>query len=369
MENLKSWFKEFYIHENSWESDTAKKVKSFLDAPAIKVIERPYSKISGTLSGQDFDNSKQRLYLSRHEGHFFRKCPGTQGAACCNYYVLNLGQQCNMNCSYCYLQSYINAPLTQIYTNIDEALLELDGISKQFPHAPFRVGTGEVIDSLSLDDLTHYSALLVEWFKDRPHLTLEFKTKSNNIKNFIDKKHAGNVVVSFSINPQAIVAAEEHRTASLNERLVAAKQCVDKGFPVAFHIDPMIYVEGWEKLYSELVEQVCTLFKPKEVKWVSVGALRFVPEMKNILRERFGGSTQVLKAELFKSSDGKLRYDQRLRNKMFRHVVDEFQKVDKTYPVFLCMESPESWLGTFQATPRRVEHLEPLFKPMPSIHL
>ncbi|MBK9294449.1 MAG: radical SAM protein [Oligoflexia bacterium] len=367
MEDIKNWFKEFYIHESCWDLDISKKVRSFLNINPIKVSSRPYSNISGNLSGQEFDISKQRLYLTRHEGHFFRKCPGTQGAACCNYFVLNLGQQCNMNCSYCYLQSYINSPLTQIYTNIDEALMELEGISRQFPDAPFRVGTGEVVDSLSLDDLTQTSSLLVNWFSKHPKLTLEFKTKSNNVKNFVNLNHAGNVVVSFSINPEVIVNSEEHRTASLQQRLVAARLCADKGFPVAFHIDPMIYVPDWEMHYTSLVNVLTSMFTPREVKWISVGALRFIPEMKNILRERFGGKTSVLEAELFKSHDGKLRYDQRLRNKMFKHVVDEFKKADLKYPVFLCMESHESWLGTFETSPRKIAGIESFFKPLPTV--
>jgi spore photoproduct lyase len=368
MTDLSQWYKELFIHEDVWDSEVSKRIRSLLPLEPIKVTARPYQEKDGKLSGKDFDLSKQRLYLSRHEGHFFKKCPGTQGAACCNYFVLNLGAQCNMNCSYCYLQSYINSPLTQIYTNIDEALLELEGMARQFPNAGFRVGTGEVIDSLSLDDLTLYSAKLVNWIKDFPQLTLEFKTKSNNIKNFVNLPHSGNVVVSFSVNPTQIVNAEEHRTASLKERLNAARTSRDNGFPVAFHIDPMIYTPEWKSNYSELVEEITSLFKPSEVKWISIGALRFPPEMKHMLRERFGNATsEVLKAELFLSKDGKLRYDQNLRNEMFKHVISEFHNVDKKFPVFLCMESPESWLGTFGATPRRVDQLEPLFKPMPAI--
>ena len=365
--DLKNWFNELYIHEDVWDSPVAKRVRDFLSVTATPVNQRPYQNLTGPLSGTDFDHSKKRLYLSKHQGHFFRKCPGTHGAACCNYFVLNLGVQCNMNCSYCYLQSYINSPLSQIYTNIDEALIELDGLVARNPRSTFRVGTGETIDSLSLDDLTHYSAILVEWFSRHPQLTCEFKTKSDNVKNFIDLKHAGNVVVSFSVNPAIIVDTEEHRTASLDSRLAAASLARDKGFPVAFHIDPMIYFDQWEKHYEELVNRLCDQFSADQIKWVSLGALRYPPDMKHILRQRFGAQTKSLLGELFLSSDGKLRYDQTLRNKMFQRVVEEFRKRDRRYPVFLCMESPESWLGTFDRTPRQVESVANLFKPIPAL--
>jgi spore photoproduct lyase len=364
LDTLGQWFEELYIHESCWDSEVAKRVRSIVSVPAKCVSERPYKDSKGTLDGTAFSHSKKRLYLSPHDGHFFRKCPGTQGAACCNYFVLNLGVQCNMNCSYCYLQSYINSPLTQIYTNIDSALQELDEIAERFPKSGFRVGTGETIDSLSLDDLTLYSATLVSWFAKHSHLTCEFKTKSDNIKNFVHLPHARNVVVSFSVNPEQIVQKEEHGTASLKRRLSAARLAADKGFPVAFHIDPMIYVPDWKTLYSELVEQITALFSPKEVKWISLGALRYPPDMKHILRERFAGNSAALSGELHLSSDGKLRYDQGLRNQMFNHVIGEFRSRDKSYPVFLCMEAPETWLGTFEASPRRVDGLEELFKPM-----
>lgn len=355
---------ELYIHNDVWDSEVAIRVRSLNLAEAVKVAERPYKNQEGQLSGREFTHSKKRLYLAKHEGHFFRKCPGTQGAACCNYFVLNLGVQCNMNCSYCYLQSYINSPLSQIYTNIDDALSELDEISLRYPTSPFRVGTGETIDSLTFDDLTLYSAKLVEWFRGHPKLTCEFKTKSCNIKNFINLKHSGNVVVSFSVNPHKIVETEEHETASLSRRLRAAQESRDHGFPVAFHIDPMIYTEDWKKNYFDLVNEITSLFKSNEVRWISLGALRYPPSMKNILRERFGGSTSSLAGELFLSDDGKLRYDLGLRTKMFNFVMGEFKKRDPKYPVFLCMEAPESWLGSFETTPRNVENISNLFKPL-----
>ncbi len=366
MGSLENQFTELYIHDSVWNSEVAKRTRSLLKVSAIRVDSKPYADQRSQLSGDEFTKSKKRLYLAPHLGQFFRKCPGTQGAACCNYFVLNLGVQCNMNCSYCYLQSYINSPLSQIYTNIEEALFELEGKAREFPNAPFRVGTGETIDSLSLDDLTLYSAVVVRWFQNFPKLTCEFKTKSANIKNFINLPHSGNVVVSFSVNPEKIVEAEEHETARLWQRLKAARDAADAGFPVAFHFDPMIYVSGWQKLYSELVHLICSLFEPLEVKWISVGALRFPPQMKHILRERFGGDSIGNSSELFLGKDGKLRYDLGLRTKMFTHVKDEFLEHGKKFPVFLCMETPESWLGTFQNTPRKVKGLDELFVAMPS---
>ena len=58
---------------------------------------------------------------------------------------------------------------------------------------------------------------------------------------FIDLPSAGNVIVSWSINPDAVIEREEHGTASLTARFGAAEKCLARGYPIAFHIDPMIW--------------------------------------------------------------------------------------------------------------------------------
>lgn len=270
-----------------------------------------------------------------------------------------------MNCSYCYLQSYINTPLLTIYTNIEQALSELDVMASRHPEKPFRVGTGETTDSLSLDDLTHYSKTLTQFFKKYPKWTLEFKTKSSLVHNFLDQEHAGNVVVSWSINCPLVVEKEEHGTASLMDRFVSARRALSKGFKVAFHIDPMIWHPQWRESYSELVRLVTSQFSPTEVPSITVGALRFQPEQKIMMKERFGMESLVNRGELFPTREGKLRYDQDLRNEMFNFVMTKFRENNTKWKVWLCMENSESWAGTYQEMPSRIPELKEFFQPLP----
>ena len=135
--------------------------------------------------------------------------------------------------------------------------------------------------------------------------------------HFLREPHGGNVITSWSINPQSIIEREEFGTSSLQERLSAARKCADRGFSIAFHIDPMIWVPNWKEIYSELVDEVTSLFSPKELQTLSIGALRFAPEQRDMMRERFGIESLVNQGELFRSSDGKLRYDHHLRKEMF----------------------------------------------------
>ncbi|HEX4925050.1 MAG TPA: radical SAM protein [Bdellovibrionales bacterium] len=364
---LKNHFERVYVHESARGSRLAARAAEFFGAARIEwVSERPLAAVQGALSPSEFERSKRQLFITRFEGAFFKQCPGAQNVACCNYFVLNLGQQCNMNCSYCYLQSYLNSPLLTLYSNIEDALQELAAMRERHADLPIRIGTGEVMDSLSLDELTRHSVDLIEFFKTVPKWKLEFKTKSDNVGQFLDRSHAGNVFVSWSINPQYVISREEHGTATLERRLVAARQCADRGFKIAFHIDPMIWHPEWRENYGALIDRLMELFTPDELPQISVGALRFQPDQRHMMRARFGMESLVTSGELFLSRDGKLRYDQATRNEMFKFVVERFRANSPLWKVWLCMESPESWLSTFESTPRNVKELEPLFRPLPN---
>ncbi len=358
---MTSKFDRVYLNHASRDSELAKRILEIFPEEKIEWVDkRPFSESSGDLSAKEFARSKRHLYLEPFKGHFFKRCPGSRpGLACCNYFVLNWGQQCDMNCSYCYLQSFINSPVLTIYTNIDDALQELRDLKMQ--DQALRVGTGETVDSLSLDDLTLFSHKLIAFFRDYPKWTLEFKTKSAKVSQFLDVPHAGNVVVSWSINPQNIISREEHLTASFAERLNAAEACLGKGFKVAFHIDPMIYHPEWEQSYGQMIDELCEHFTPAQIPYFSVGALRFQPEQKSIMRERFGLNSFVTSAEMFPSQDGKLRYDTKLRQQMFRFVIDRFHSHSPDWRIFMCMETPETWLKTVGQNPFKIKKTKDLF--------
>ena len=358
-----SKFDKIFIHRDCRDSEVASRVRSLFSKDQVEeVSQKPFPDSWGVLSSREFDRSKRHIYIENFKGEFFKRCPGARpGLTCCNYFVLNLGLQCDMNCSYCYLQSFINRPVLTIYANIDQAISELKKLAQTCSHESFRIGTGEVIDSLSLDPITHYSKKLIKFFREVPNWQLEFKTKSHFVDHFLDEPHRGNVVTSWSLNPQNIIEKEEWGTASLQERLQAARKCADRGFSIAFHIDPMIWHLDWRNSYSDLVQQIVSRFSPRKLRLLSVGALRFQPEQRDMMRERFGFKSLVNQSETFKSRDGKYRYDHKLRQEMFRHVLKSFKSHSKDWNVFFCMEFPETWLSTYQSMPKRVDGLQKIF--------
>lgn len=359
-------FERIFIDKKSLNSSVAQRILDLSPSEKISVCDgKPPMTSSGSFTGEEYTRSKKILFVTEFAGQFFKRCPGAKkGLACCNYYVLNLGLQCDMDCSYCYLQSFINTPYTIIYSNLDKALEELSELYQQFNKSTLRVGTGEVIDSLSLDPLTLYSRTLIDFFKDKPTWRLEFKTKSSHVEQFLDVPHSKNVIVSWSINPQFIIEQEEHKTASLQERLRAARLCLNQGFPIAFHIDPVIWHENWKENYTLLIQAITENFKPQDMPYISLGSLRFKQEQKDMMRERFGMNSLINRAEMFPGAAGKMRYDQSLREEMFEYIIQTFKKQDPQWKIFLCMETPETWINSTGELPAKKDDLRTLFKPL-----
>ena len=357
--DLTKQFQKVYIEEEALSSLSAKNAFKIFPKNQIHVI-KDSKQTPGLLNPKEFNNSKKQLLLKKFKGKFFKRCPGAKpGLLCCNYFVLNLGQHCEMDCSYCYLQSFINFPFVTIYTNIESALEELNQLNMD--HQKLRIGTGEITDSLSLDDVSQHSARLIEYFNKKPSWTLEFKTKSANIKNFIESPHKGNVIVSWSMNPEYIITKEEKDTASLKERLKSARLARGKGFPIAFHIDPIIYHTNWRENYSDFIQQITQMFKPQNLAHISLGALRFAPSQKAFMRERLGKNSLIPYGEYFKSADGKLRYDQDLRKEMFSFIHQCFKQASPQWKIFLCMENKENWLSSLKNLPDKTSHLKSYF--------
>src|SRR5260221_12998415 len=134
-----------------------------------------------------FGSGKRRLVIARRETPFLMPCPaGSSKFACCGYLVLTLASNCPMDCSYCFLQEYLaDNPAFQVYANFTDSFDELDRLIQAAPEKHFRVGTGELADSLAFDSMTAMSRDLIEFFAAREHLTLEFKTKTDEIENLM----------------------------------------------------------------------------------------------------------------------------------------------------------------------------------------
>jgi spore photoproduct lyase len=201
-----------------------------------------------------------------------------------------------------------------------------------------------------LDPYIGFTREVVPFFAEHRNVLLELKTKSNCVDDLLTLDPKGRVVVSWSMNPQSVIDADEHGTASLQERLQAARLCQDAGYRLGFHFDPMIEYPDWEKDYQEMVERLFATVDWRRISWLSMGVLRNTPGLKRAMRERLP-QTHLVAGEQVPNPDGKLRYFQPLRIEMYRKMLRWIRRSAPTVKVYLCMESKHVWEQVFGYAP------------------
>lgn len=289
---------------------------------------------------------KRFLLLKRDKGRSFKPFPEAEDYLSCDYFTLHTAEGCDLECSYCILQAYLTNPFLTVYVNLEEMLEGLEKILRDNPGRFFRIGTGQLADSLSLDPVTGFSETLVPFFARQQNAVLELKTKSTFIDRLPALRHEGHTIVSWSMNTQKIQTEEEHKCASLEDRLEAAGRVIQAGYRAGFHFDPIIDYPGWEAGYGEVIEDLFSKIPAEKIAWISLGCLRFMPALKTLMQERFPKSELPL-AEWVTGMDGKMRYFKARRIEIYRKVADMIREKSADVPLYLCMESPEVWRKVF----------------------
>ncbi|MDQ7782110.1 MAG: hypothetical protein RDU20_04475 [Desulfomonilaceae bacterium] len=299
---------------------------------------------------------KRIVRLMKHKGAFAKPCPGTPEYVCCGLKILHIGQGCPMDCRYCALQAYFNRPVMEVFVNIDEMFHSLRRFLSLNPSGFHRICTGEFTDSLALDPLTGLSGRLLDFFAAVENASIEIKTKTDLIEPLLRTECRGRVVISFSVNAPTISRTEERGAAPLLARIRAAARARKMGYLVGFHFDPIIPLPGRQEEYGETIDEIFRLIDPAGVAWISMGVLRFVPQLKEVVTARFGPLRYFHDAFL-PGLDGKSRLDATRRIGVYRLLAEKIRRHAPDARLYLCMESPSVWAAALGMPMRSDEEL------------
>jgi spore photoproduct lyase len=276
------------------------------------------------------------------KGTFVKHCPCSPGSIPCGYFNLNLQTGCPYGCSYCILQAYLdNKDQGVFYTNAGDLEAELGEFLAG--RNEVRIGSGELSDSLAYELVRPGAVRVLELFRKFPGSVFEFKTKATHVQALLAVKEVPrNIVVSWSLNPTPIIKSEERLTPDLGRRFQALAAVQDRGYKIGIHFDPLILFPDWQKHYRELVRLLAAVIRPEHIAWMSLGALRFPPELKkHIFKHR---RSQLFWGELIRGQDGKYRYFKPQRLELFGFVRNEIKKrLSGEVPLYLCMEDSATW--------------------------
>ncbi len=269
-------------------------------------------------------------------------CPvASEGTRCCNLLTLDAVESCGFDCSYCSIQSFYNQNKIGFDKDFKKKLenLNLD------PNETYHIGTGQSSDSLMWGNHEEILDALFEFAKTNSNVILEFKTKSNNIKYFLENEVPKNIIVTWSLNTPIIIKNEEHLTASLDERIASARALANKGVLVGFHFHPIVVYKNYLDDYKKIYDNLINTFDSKEVVLISMGTLTFIKPVIKQLRAR-QMKTKILQMP-FETINGKQSYSIETKKEMFSHLYNSFKPWHGKVYFYMCMEAHSLWKDVF----------------------
>lgn len=297
------------------------------------IIER-YSDVFNARA-QDFRQQKRNpaLILAHKAGKRIHATPpGYHIGGQHNFYFSHMFN-CVYDCRYCFLQGMYQSANYVVFVNSEDFLEDIsDALDTLKTDCWFF--SGYDCDSLALDPITHFVDDCLNYFDGLNQGWLELRTKSTQIRPLLKRKALPNVVVAYSLSPQAIVQTEEHGTPSLKKRLDALKSLQDAGWKVGLRFDPLLYSDNFESLYDSFFTEVFNSLDMSRVHSVSLGVFR-LPKGFHKKLVRMYPESRLLAANI-SQRDGMMSYPVDTENTMRDFCMTRLSSVIRDDQFFPC---------------------------------
>lgn len=239
--------------------------------------------------GQNFRLQKEgfSLILAKKHDNFLLKIPSGYGISneqnVENYYFSHM-LNCMYDCRYCFLQGMYRSAHIVLFVNYEDFAEAIVTKVRTTSANTFYFFSGYDGDSLALDHISGFSSYFLSIFSQLSNAYLELRTKSVNIFSLLNREPIKNCVVAFSLSPQEIVKAQEHKTPSLEKRLEAAQKLSQKGYLLGLRFDPLIYFPDFKKIYTAFFTEIFTKIPLFSIHSISLGPFRLpIHIFKNML--------------------------------------------------------------------------------------
>ncbi|SMF87687.1 spore photoproduct lyase [Paenibacillus uliginis N3/975] len=205
-------------------------------------------------------------------------------------YAIPISTGCMGHCHYCYLQTTLGAkPYIRVYVNTDQILSKAKEYIEE--RAP-QITTFEAActsDPVGLEHITGSLQELIQFMANEEFGRLRFVTKFHHVWPLLDIKHNNHTRIRFSINSDYVIRQFEPATSRFDERIDAAAKIAHAGYPLGFIIAPIIWYDGWEKGYAELLERLAKALPSDVTDGLTFEMIqhRFTKTAKNVIEKRY----------------------------------------------------------------------------------
>lgn len=222
--------------------------------------------------------SKPALVLSQKQKGLVLPAPAAYGLGSANNYYFSHMLNCLYDCRYCFLQGMYRSAHYILFVNYEDFVADIKQTLARHGGQDVYFYSGYDCDSLALEPVSHFAEYFLPFFRQHPNAIIEFRTKSTQVRYFLDQEPMENVILAFSFTPAELSQALEHKVPALEKRLQAMVKLQQQGWSLGLRFDPLIYTDNYRHFYREMFQQIFSRLQADSLHSVSYGSFR-MPEV------------------------------------------------------------------------------------------
>ena len=199
----------------------------------------------------EFADMKRNLIIGVRKTHKFIENHKTS-----DYLVPYTSSGCTAMCMYCYLVcNYNKCAYLRLFVNREQMLEKIiKTAQKSEKNLTFEIGSNS--DLILENSITGNLIWTIQNFANTSKGFLTLPTKFDMVDEILPLQHNGKIIIRMSVNPEEIINKVEFGTSRLKGRIEAINKLVEAGYKIGILIAPVILVENWKQLYTELIKRL-----------------------------------------------------------------------------------------------------------------
>lgn len=314
-----------YYEPASLEYELGKQLKDkYKEVPWIPIENHNNIPELRNQENDQFVNMKRYIIIGTRKTHKYVPNHKTS-----DYLVPYTSSGCTAMCLYCYLVcNYNKCSYLRLFVNREKMMDRLiKTANKSDRDLTFEIGSNS--DLVLENTITGNLVWTIEQFAKSQKGRITFPTKFDMIDPLLSLNHGGRVIFRMSVNPQEIISNIELGTASLKNRIGGINKMCEAGYQMGILIAPVVMVENWKKLYSELLDilEAELSEKMKKEMFIEVIFMTYSFVHRKINNEAFPNAIELYDKELMTGRGmGKYCYKNHLREEGEAYIRSEIIK-------------------------------------------
>jgi spore photoproduct lyase len=226
-------------------------IKKYHDKPWIPIENHNNIEELRKNPNKEFAKMKRYLIVGVRKTH--RYVPNHKVS---DFLVPYTSSGCSAMCLYCYLVcNYNKCAYLRIFVNREQMMDKLIKTANQSERdLTFEIGSNS--DLILENTITQNLEWSIERFGKNEKGFITFPTKFHMVEPLLPLNHRGRTIMRMSVNPEPIIEKVEFGTSKLGDRIKAINKMCEAGYRVGILIAPVVLLDNWREMYSELTQQM-----------------------------------------------------------------------------------------------------------------